>query len=199
MTDFDGLTLPAMRAINEAKAQSFFREKPERRRELMNYSLVYPKRKSGFVKSAALCFLGLAMILLTLSQGYAQRQPLSKFKGVETPFKLIYGDTVIEKGVYDFEFSVMVVGSQILFYLSIKKDKKIICEAKGERFKYGTDFIPTLIDDPKIPKKPSLTFKIIPEEKTFVYIFETGKEGRFDLERTKFFFKYETGLPELPE
>jgi len=93
----------------------------------------------------------------------------------------------------------MKVGSQVLFYLSMKKDKKVVCDAQGERSKYDTDFIPALFDDPKIPTKPSLTFKIVPDEKAFIYIYETGKQGRMRLERTRFFFKYELGLPELPE
>jgi len=190
-----------MRGINEAKAQSFYKEKPERRRGLMNYYLVYPQRKSLILRSAALCFLGLFMILLALSSGYAQRKTFVTFKGVETPFKLKYGETVIEKGVYDFEISVTEVGSQAIFYLTPKKGKKAFCDVIGERdaAAYGTVFLMTLSENPKIPKKPSLTFKIHPEEKAMVYILETGKQSLYPYEILKFHFNYELEAPELPK
>ncbi len=167
----------------------------------MKKSLANTKTKFCIPRPAALCFLGLLVILLTLSPGYAQRTTFVKFKSVETPFALKHGDLIIEKGTYDFEISVTVVGSQAIFYLTLKNGKKTVCDVKGERdaAPYGTDFLMTLSENPKIPKKPSLTFKIHPEEKAIVYILETGKQSLYPYEILKFHFNYELKSSELPE
>jgi hypothetical protein len=112
-----------------------------------------------------------------------------EFKGIQIPFNLKCGDSIIEKGEYNFE--ILVQPSTQMFHLRIKKKRKSICMVSGERLEYksrGWD----LMKDPKIPIKPTLRIKKDPIENVVYIIFESGKKTfRYPLEKIRFKMKYE--------
>lgn len=133
----------------------------------------------------------LFLILLFVMPVSAQLQSVVKFKGVEIPYNLKYEDTLIEKDKYDFEIFVLAHDSQLLFFLGIKKGKKVLCHIPGERLQYETEFLMELDKDPNIPEKSTLDMRIAPQEKSVIFIFEAGKRaGAYSYEKIRFKIEY---------
>lgn len=133
----------------------------------------------------------LFLILLFVMPVSAQLQSVVKFKGVEIPYNLKHEDTLIEIDKYDFEIFVLEHDAQKLFFLGIKKGKKVLCHIPGERLQYETEFLMELDKDPNIPDKSTLDMRIAPQEKSVIFIFEAGKRaGAYSYEKIRFKIEY---------
>ena len=141
-----------------------------------------------FSKKACEKFFAVILVLLLACPILAQYIDLGKFKGVEIPFKLKFGDTVLEKGTYDLE--ALKNRSTPMCYLRIKKDKKTLCLIEGERLDYE-NYGSSKMSDPSIPDKLTLKMKKDPKEKIFYFFVETGKSSRFAFLKLKFKMDYE--------
>jgi hypothetical protein len=141
-----------------------------------------------FSKKAFEKFFSVILVLLLACPLLAQFIDLGKFKGVEIPFRLKFGDTVLEKGTYDLE--ALKNKSTPMCYLRIKKDRKILCLIEGERLDYE-NYGSSKMSDPSIPDKLTLKMKKDPKEKIFYFFVETGKSSRFAFLKLKFKMDYE--------
>jgi len=127
--------------------------------------------------------LGIFWILFFAGTGFAQLIDLCEFKDVQISYRLKYQDSIIEKGTYDIE--ALKNRTTPMIYLRIRKGKKILCLAEGERLQYegiGMD----QMANPKIPDKPRLKIKRDPEGKKLSFIVETGKAAKFPFYNLKF-------------
>jgi len=123
------------------------------------------------------------LFLLLASPTLAQLRVVCIFKGVEIPSKLKVKDTVLEKSKYDLE--VVKNPNMPVFYLRVKKDKKVLCLIEGERLSYDP------YDLPNIPDKATLKIKKNTEEGVFFFIVETGRISRFRFCKLRFKMHYE--------
>ena len=123
------------------------------------------------------------LIFSVTGTALAQLIDMCSFKGVEISHRLKYRDSIIEKGKYDLE--TLKNPTTPMCYLRIKKGKKIICLAEGERLQYeqlGMD----QLSNPNIPDKPTLKIRRDPDGKTFYFLVETGKRANFAFYKLRF-------------
>ena len=146
-----------------------------------------------FFKRNPVKLLGVLLIMFLICPLIAQMKSIAKFKGVEIPFNLKHKDSIFEKGKYDFEILVKdMISGEDLFFLRIKKKRKILCQIQGMRLKYHSDFLAELLNDPNIPDEPRLKIKRNPKEKILNIIYESGKIATFyPLEKIRFRIEYE--------
>ncbi len=146
-----------------------------------------------FFKKNFVNLLGVILIIFLICPLMAQLKNIAEFKRVEIPFNLKHEDSIYEKGKYDFEIVVMYMTSGVvLFFLRIKKKRKILCQIEGKRLGYHTDFLAELLNDPNIPDEPRLKIKRNPKEKILNIIYESGKKATFyPLEKIRFKIEYE--------
>jgi len=134
----------------------------------------------------------LLFIILLVHPALTQPIGVATFKGVKTKFPLKYGDTLIKKGTYEFEISVIVTGSQkSVFYLRIKEKGKTLCDIPGDNLEYSSKFLGILNDDPNIPDKPTIKIKKYPVNNMANVIFESGKKARaYPYSKVRFKMEY---------
>lgn len=134
-------------------------------------------------------FTNIFLIVFLFCPVIAQVTRVYEFKDVEIPFNMKYGDSIIEKGKYEFEI-IFNHGPQV-FHLRITKKRKGICLVPGERKQYKS-FGRERLRDPNIPDKPTLRFRKFPASKMLRVTFESGKKARmFPLVRVIFKMEYE--------
>jgi hypothetical protein len=138
-------------------------------------------------------FLGILGIIFLAVPLSAQQKSIAKFRGVDIPLDLKHGETQIEKGKYDLDVLIQeMTTGQHLFFLNIERKRKSLCRLEGELQGYETDFIPTLMDDPDIPEKPTLKMKRNPRYNLLYIVFESGKkETMIPLIKIRFKIEYE--------
>lgn len=136
-----------------------------------------------YFKKAFERFFIVFLFLLLASPTLAQLIVICRFKGVEIPYKLIVKDTVLEKSKYNLE--AVKNPNAPIYYLRVKKGKKVLCLIEGEHLSYDASELP------KIPDSPTLKINKNTEERVFYFIVETGKASSFPLCKLRFKMHYE--------
>src|SRR4030042_3865448 len=106
--------------------------------------------------------LKIFLIIVLTSPSLAQLKDLCGFKGIALPYRLKYHNVVIEKGTYDLD--ALKNPTTPMCYLRIKKGRRVICLAEGERLDYEVHGMARMTD-PSIPDSCTLKMKKNPEEK----------------------------------
>jgi hypothetical protein len=81
------------------------------------------------------------------------------------------------------------VDTNFLYIIRVLQKGKYVHEIPGQKIEYQAQTLQELARDPKIPEKPTIRFRKIPETKIFDLIFESGKTGNFRY--MKAFFRVE--------
>jgi hypothetical protein len=131
----------------------------------------------------------IALVFLAAPYGRAATTKIAMFRGTEIPFDLKRGEDVIKQGKYDLEVHFSKVDTNVLYLLRVMQKGKSIHEIPGQGIAYQSQTIQTLMKDPKIPDKPTLRFRKIPDTSIVDLIFESGKTGNFRF--MKAFFRME--------
>ena len=135
-------------------------------------------------------FLKIFLVLFLLNPCFAQLATFCIYQGVEIPYRLIYQNTTIEKGKYDLE--VMRPRTTPMYYLRIKKGKKILCQILGDRYDYPEMTYSERTMGPAIPDQCTLQMKKDPEKRVFYFTVHSGrKNSLFPYLLLKFKVKYE--------
>lgn len=101
------------------------------------------------------------------------------FKGMELPCDLKCGNEVIKQGKYDCEVHFSKVDTNLLYIIRLLKKGQYVHEIPGQPIEYQAQTLQDLAKDPKIPDKPTIRFRKLPESPIFDIIFESGKTGNF--------------------
>ena len=131
----------------------------------------------------------LALVFLVVPEGRAATTKIAVFRGTEIPFDLRSGDDIIKRGKYDLEVHFSKVDTNVLYILRVMQKGKSINEVPGQGIEYQAQTIQALMKDPKIPDKPTLRFRKIPETDIVDLIFEAGKTGNFSFMKALFRMK----------
>ncbi len=130
-----------------------------------------------------------ALVFLAVPYGRAETTRIALFRGTEIPFDLKSGDDVIKRGKYDLEVHFSKVDTNVLYVLRVMQKGKSLNEVSGQGIAYQAQTIQALMKDPKIPEKPTLRFRKIPETDIVDLIFEAGKSGNFKFMKALFRMK----------
>ena len=79
--------------------------------------------------------------------------------------------------------------TNVLYVLRVMQKGKSINEVPGQGIEYQAQTIQALMKDPKIPERPTLRFRKIPETDIVDLIFESGKSGNFSFMKALFRMK----------
>lgn len=120
-----------------------------------------------------------ALVFIAVPYGRAETTRIALFRGTEFPFDLKAGDEIIKRGKYDLEVHFSKVDTNVLYVLRVMQKGKPVNEVSGQGIEYQAQTIQALMKDPKIPDKPTLRFRKIPETEIVDLIFESGKTGNF--------------------
>jgi len=136
-------------------------------------------------KNAFVYMMVIFIVLVFLCPCQALAQGI-KFRGVNIPYTIKCGDTVIEKGKYDIEVTMPETSGIRVFYFRISKKNKTLCMIPGTKVHYKSEAQSDLYKDPNIPDQPRIKMKSIkPLKKLYIY-FESGKLHLYKFEKIRY-------------
>ena len=127
-----------------------------------------------FSKKLLLNFLKIFLVLFLLNPCFAQLAVFCTYQGVEIPCRLIFENTTIEKGTYDMD--VMRPRTTPMYYLRIKKGKKILCQILGDRYEYPAMTYHERRTSSAIPDQCTLQMNKDPMENVFYFTVHSGRK-----------------------
>ncbi len=143
-----------------------------------------------FLKKLLLNSLKVFPVLFLFSPCFGQLAVFCTYQGVEIPCRLIFENTTIEKGQYDLD--VMRPRTTPMYYLRIKKGRKVLCQILGDRYDYPQMTYYERTTSSAIPDQCTLQMNKDPKENAFYFTVHSGRKNRlFPFLLLKFKVKYE--------